>query len=74
MLLLSWMYNAPLLAQIAGTATFTLFLNVIWKQMKRNSVGHTRSVAASASQQVKLTSSIAFCGEPNDNFISNSRS
>ena len=36
MLLLSWMYNAPLLAQIAGTATFTLFLNVIWKQMKEN--------------------------------------
>jgi len=36
MLLLSWMYNAPLLAQIAGTATFALFLYVIWKQMKEN--------------------------------------
>ena len=36
MLFLSLLYNAPLLAQIAGTATFALFLKVIILTMKEN--------------------------------------
>ena len=36
MLFLSLLYNAPLLAQIAGTATFALFLKVIILTIKEN--------------------------------------
>lgn len=36
MLFLSLLYNAPLLAQIAGTATFALFLKFVISQFKEN--------------------------------------